>query len=175
MELSEDIRDREVTNIFRHERHSSRQSIFVTHGVNDLKSLLAGGDGSSCGTELVHQDSDSRLAVRNTFAWEHLEGVELAEQNKLAVPPHVLATPVNGDDCGPHLLGRWDANHLINIGSCQPTENELTSLCVLLHDGIVLRKPLRSQLDVRRDFLITQFDGFPALKVFGFDVRSVYT
>ena len=101
--------------------------------------------------------------------------MELAEQNELAVPPHVLATPVDGDNRGPHLLGRWDTDHFVNISSCQPTENELTSLCVLLHDGIVLRKPLRSQLDFRRDFLITQFDDFPALKVLGFDVRGMYT
>ena len=101
--------------------------------------------------------------------------MELAEQDELAVPPHVFAAPMNGDNCGPHLLGRWDANHLINISSCQPTENELTSLRILLHNGIVLRKPIRSHLDDGRKFLITQFNDSPALKVLSFDVRSVYT
>ena len=101
--------------------------------------------------------------------------MELAEQNELVVPPHVLSSPVDGDNRGPHLLGRWDTDNFVNISSCQPTENELTSLCVLLHYCVVLREPLRSQLDVRRDFLVHQFDDFLALKVLGFDVRSVYT
>ena len=164
-----------ISNILSHERHSSRQIIFVTHGINDLKSLLASGDGGSSGAKLVHQYSESRLAVRNTFSWGHLEGMELAEEDELAVPPHVLAPSVNGDNSGPHLLGRRNADNLINVGSCQPTENELTRLCILLHNGIVLRQPLRSFLDVRRDFLITQCNDFPALKVLSFDVRSVYT
>ena len=99
--------------------------------------------------------------------------MELAEEDELAVLPHVFAIAVDGDDGGPHLLGRGNADNFVNIRPCQPTENELTRLSILLHDCIVFGHPVRPLDDVLRDFFITKLYDFPALKVLSFDVPSV--
>ena len=41
--------------------------------------------------------------------------MELAEEDELAVLTHVFAAAVDGDDGGPHLLGRGNAYDLVDV------------------------------------------------------------
>ena len=88
---------------------------------------------------------------------------------------HIITSSVIGDDTSPHFLGRLDAYHFVDVGSGEPNKDELTRLGILLHNSIVFGLPVHSFDDVGWDFLITKFNDFPALKVLGLDVRSVYT
>ena len=140
-----------------------------------MKRLLIVWNGSSSSAEFINQCSESRLAIRDTFSRKHLKRVELADEDELAVLSHVFATTVDGDDGGPHLLGRGNAYDLVDVRPRQPTENKLTRLSILFHDCIMFWPPVRPLDDVLRDLFITKIYDFPALKVLGFDVRGMYT